>query len=90
MLSTRVYVLITSGRCYLCVTLLGPCSLLPLAGEQQKLCLCEGGALASALSQGLIIIVKWHGLQYMLYQIEDRQRVGEVEYRKSAREDAEA
>ena len=90
MLSTRVYVLITSGRCYLCVTLLGPCSLLPLAGEQQKLCLCEGEALASALWQGLIIIVKWHGLQYMLYQIEDRQRVGEVEYRKSAREDAEA
>ena len=44
MLSTRVYVLITSGRCYLCVTLLGPCSLLPLAGEQQKLCLCEGEA----------------------------------------------
>ena len=36
------------------------------------------------------MIVKWHGLQYMLYQIEDRQRVGEVEYRKSAREDAEA
>ena len=53
MLSTRVYVLITAGRCYLCVTLLGPCSLLPLAGEQQKLCLCEGEALASALSQAL-------------------------------------
>ena len=50
MLLTWVYVLITSGRCYLCVTLLGPCSLLPLAGEQQKLCLCEGEALA--LSQG--------------------------------------
>ena len=47
-------------------------------------------ALASALSQGLVMIVKWHGLQYRLYQIEDRQRVGEVEYRKSAREDAEA
>ena len=87
-LSTRVYVLITSGRGYLCVTLLGPCSLLPLAGEQQKLCLCEGEALASALSQGLVMIVKWHGLQYMLYQIEDCQRVGEVEYRKSSREDA--
>ena len=50
----------------------------------------EGEALASALSQGLVMIVRWHGLQYMLYQIEDRQRVREVEYRKSAREDAEA
>ena len=66
MLSTRVYVLITSGRCYLCVTLLGPCSLLPLAGEQQKLCLCKGEALASALSQGLVLIVKWHHPQYIL------------------------
>ena len=78
MLPTRVYVLITSGRCYLCVTLLGPCSLLPLAGEQQKLCLCEGEALASALSQGLVMIVKWHGLQYMLYQIEEKWSIAKA------------